>query len=310
MREYIDNVLEDFKTIDEEQAKTYIRLLFEGYNKRKKEKRLFGESTLVPELIILTYYACVQKLPFYNIYDNFKKKYMADDSAKNFKERYIYNENKLEEVHTKEEQLGLRRVYDYIQEKEDLSDINLYTLSDIHEILYSLTPYPEFGGKYRNDLRFLPNTGINLTSPYFIVREMNELRDEVDDLVTLGNSLGQSSHPEQLLEYVDRCVELKCKLVKIHPFGDGNGRSVRAFTNMLFRLANLPPVYVENKERVKYGEAMQSALGDNDLSKIKGFYYYKICDSIISLDSHFTKSVDSKETIDEPMVKKLSNINK
>ena len=53
---------------------------------------------------------------------------------------------------------------------------------------------------------------------------------------------------------------------------------------MLFRLANIPPIYIENKERDRYGVAMQTAVGDGDLSLLKQFYYNKICDSIISLD--------------------------
>jgi len=289
-------VLEALSKFDEQEAKQYIQMLFDGYINRKKEKRLFVETTIIPELIILTYYTCLQKIQFFNIYDNFKNKYISEDSVKNFKERYIYNENKLEDIHTREERMGLRKVYDYIQTKEDLQSINLYTLTDIHEILYSLTPYPEFGGKYRNDLRFLPNTGIDLTPPYMIVHEMNGLRDEIDNLVVMGNELGENKEPGKLIDYVDKCIELKCKLIKIHPFGDGNGRSVRAFINLLFKLANIPPVYIENKEREKYGEAMQVALGDNDLTKIKGFYYYKICDSIISLDAHF---VDNNRKVQE-----------
>lgn len=292
----MDINLDAFKSFDEEGAKSFINMLFEGYTNRKKAKRLFEESTAVPQIIIVTYYSCIKNLQFSSIYENFKNRYISLDSIKNFKERYIYNENKLEDVHTKEEQMGLRRVYDYIQTKEDLDNVNLYTISDIHRILYSLTPYPEFGGTYRRDLRFLPNSGVDLTSPWFIVREMNELRDEIDGLVKMGNELGKNNDPSKIIDYVDRCIELKCKLIKIHPFGDGNGRSIRAFTNLLFRLANIPPVYVENKERVKYGEAMQSALGDNNLNKIKGFYYYKICDSIISLDAHFDKSNNQENT--------------
>jgi len=138
-------------------------------------------------------------------------------------------------------------------------------------------------------MRFLPNSGVDLTPPYLIVHEMNQLRPEIDELVAMGNELGKNNEPEKIISYVDKCIELKCKFIKIHPFADGNGRSVRAFTNLLFRLANIPPVYIENKERVKYGEAMQAAIRDNDLSKIKGFYYYKICDSIISLDMHLDK---------------------
>ena len=43
---------------------------------------------------------------------------------------------------------------------------------------------------------------------------------------------------------------------------------------------------------LKYVEAMQSALGDGDLTKIKQFYHYKICDSIISLDTHLEDKID------------------
>ncbi len=295
------NILEELNNLSDEEAHRYIKLLFEGYTKRKKEKRLFDGDYDIPELIILTYYVCVKKPQFSNIYENFKNTYMSFDNFKNFKERYIYNENKLEQVHTKEERLGLRRIYDYIQSKEDLTDVNIYTLSDIHEILYSFTPYPEFGGKYRNDQRFLPPTGIELTSPFLIVREMNLLKDEVNDLVKLGNELGKNLSPTEIIDYIDKCVELKCKLIKIHPFGDGNGRTIRAFTNLLFKMANIPPVYIENRERVKYGEAMYSAINDEDFSKIKIFYYYKICDSIISLDTN----LDSELILNEPKTRKL-----
>jgi len=306
------NILEDLRNLEESEAKEYIKQLFDGYINRKKEKRLFDESDGIPEILILSYYACVTKPQFSNIYEIFKNRYISEDNVKNFKERYIYNENKLEDVHTREERIGLRRVYDYIQAKGDLDNISIYTLSDIHEILYSLTPYPEFGGTYRNDQRFLPNSGIDLTPPYLIVNEMNALRDEVDDLVKMGNELGQNIEPEQILNYVDRCIELKCQLIKIHPFGDGNGRSVRAFTNLLFRLANIPPIYIENRERIKYGEAMQSALGDGDLKKIKVFYHYKICDSIISLDTDLEEKIDvsiSKKSDASQKVKKLTIFN-
>lgn len=310
------NSVEDLKYLNEFEAKEYIKLLFDGYILRKKEKRLFEESTVIPELIITTYYACAKNIQFYNIYEQFKNKYIQDETEmKNFKERYLYNENKLEDVHTKEERKGLRLVYDFIQQTQDLNGINMYTISDIHRILYSVTPYPEFGGAYRKDLRFLPNSGIDLTSPWDIVREMNGLRNEIDILVDKGRELRENINPNEIINYVDKCIELKCKLIKIHPFGDGNGRTSRAFTNLLFRLANLPPVYVENKERDKYGEAMQCALGDNNLSKIKGFYYYKICDSIISLDSCFNKNQGQDEKNNETnevsqKVKKIGDKNK
>ena len=207
------NILADLERLDSDEAQRYIRYLFEGYINRKKEKRVFDGNYEIPELIILTYYACIQKPQFSNIYENFKNQYISVDNIKNFKERYIYNENKLEDVHTKEEQLGLRRVYDYIREKDDLDNISIYTLSDIHEILYSLTPHPEFGGKYRNEQGILTNGRIDIAPPYMIVREMNNLRDEVNEIVSMGNELGQNIEPEMIIDYIDKCVELKCNLI-------------------------------------------------------------------------------------------------
>lgn len=280
----MDTIIQSLNNMTEEEAKQHIEMLFDGYQTRKKEKRLFEEFSKIPELIILTYYTCIKKPFFNNIYEEFKNKYISNEPIKNFKERYLYNENKLEHVHSKEEEQGLRLVYDYIQKKETFEDISIYTLSYIHEFLYSKVRHPEFGGRYRTDERYLPNSGIDVVSPSLIVHEMNGLRYEVNELVKEGIRLGKEIDPKNIILYINKCIELKCKLIKIHPFGDGNGRSIRAFINLLFGLANIPPIYIENKERGKYGEAMQAAVGDGDFSKINQFYYYKICDSIIGLD--------------------------
>ena len=290
----MDAIIESIKNMNDEEARQYIEILFAGYLNQKKENTLYKDSKVIPQIIILTYYTCVENPKFNNIYEQFKDKYILN-TQKNFKERYLYNENKLERVHTKEEQLGLRLVYDYIQRMSDFESINLYTLTDIHEILYSKTPYPEFGGKYRTDERYLPGTGIDLLSPSLIVHEMNNLRCEINDIVKEGIRLGNEIDPPKIIEYIDRCVELKCKLIKIHPFGDGNGRSVRAFINLLFRLANIPPIYISNKEREAYARAMNLGLMEENYSKIKQFYYYKICDSIISLDINYNKTKEEEK---------------
>ena len=70
----------------------------------------------------------------------------------------------------------------------------------------------------------------------------------------------------------------------IHPFSDGNGRTIRAFTNKMLEDAGLPSIYIKASERAEYQAAMSLALGEGDYSFIKGFYRYKVCDSIIELD--------------------------
>ena len=272
-----------------EEARKYISLLFDGYEMRKKEKRLYVHDG-VPEIIIKTYYSFVEKQCF-------------DQIVYNFKRRYIYNESKLEQVHSKEEKDGLACVYNYIQTKTDLENINIYDLSYIHEALYSKTPFPEFGGKYRQrEIYLLGNSqnGLNTGSvelcPYWdITHEMNALKPVVDELVKRGIKLGENIDVNNLIDYINDCVKLKCKIIKIHPFEDGNGRATRAFINLLFRLANIPPIYVENKEKEKYQKAMNNALVKDDFSDIINFYYFKICDSIMALDISIKKDLSYED---------------
>ncbi len=288
----MQSIIEAINEMSDDEAREYIALLFAGYEKRKKEKRLFEASDVIPKLIIITYYSCVEKKMFSNILEAFKNKYIPE--TKNFKERYLYNENKVEVVQMKEEEQGLRLVYDYILGKHDLQDISIYTLTDIHELLYSKTPFPEFGGKYRTEPARLFNTSIEVPNYYMIVREMNSLRDDVSNLVERGRALGENNSPEKLFDYINDCIKLMCTIIRIQPFANGNKRSTRAFINLLFRLANLPPVYIENKERDKYQEVLQDAIINNNYTRLNNFYYYKICDSIISLDINLVKEEDIK----------------
>lgn len=265
-----------FELMNDKEIRSYISLMFDGYLKRKEEKRLYNYDG-IPEIIIKAYYSYADKASFSNIVENFKK-------------RYIYHENKIEDVHSKEEQKGLGYVYNYIQKKVDFETISIYDLSYIHEELYSKTPYPEFGGKYRNqDVYLMSEDGKELGNielcPYWnITHEMNLLKPKVDELVKFGIHIAESNNVNDLIKYIDSCIRIMCQIIKIHPFKDGNGRATRAFLNLLFKVVDIPPVYVENKENIKYREAMQLALSDDDYSKIEEFYHFKICDSIISLD--------------------------
>ena len=238
-------------------------------------------------MIIKTYYFYVEKPDF-------------DKLLFNFKRRYMYNENKIEDIHTKEERIGLRYAYDYILEKKNEDNISIYDLSWIHERLFSKTPYPEVGGKYRNEERYLLGNdengelitaNVELTPYWLIVQEMNKTKKKVIEIIELSKKLQIHKNPDELIEYILKCVKLNCDLIKIHPFSDGNGRSIRVFTNLLFSLADIPPVYIENKERDKYYKAMNLALVNESYEDIYDFYLYKICDSIIALDININHEV-------------------
>ena len=238
---------------------------------------------------------------------------------KAFVSRYIRNESELEgvnyeQIHGKAEIKGLQTMYEYIHSDEIDHMFNVYTLKELHEKLYSATPYPEFGGTFRNDTRFLPGTGTEITDWTMIRYELNNLDPEVLELYDLAKEINGSGEADLLLEYLDRCVVLGCKLVKIHPFGDGNGRTIRGFINKLLEEAGLPPIYIKTQERTEYHKAMNAANNEDDYSLIKNFYRYKVCDSIIELDinERIRMQLDGKENVSKDVVvkEKIQDLNR
>ncbi|MBQ8681986.1 MAG: Fic family protein [Bacilli bacterium] len=254
---------------------TMIEIAFAKYKEIKKHSVKYNSYDFVPQNLIKLYYSS----------DNNRSDFSR--IMKNFKKRYIEQESKLEGVHTVEEIDGLGVVYDYIRSDDWKMCPNIYILMMINLKLYSLTPYPEAGGKLRNANCILEGSGINAYPYNQISAAITELYPVFDQLLKRGEALNANASvdtEDMIIDYIDACLRLKCHLIEIHPFPDGNGRTTRALVNLLFKVAGLPPVYVRSTERKKYLKAMNKAIVEKDYSLINKFYYYKICDSILQLD--------------------------
>jgi len=246
---------------------------FKEYERSKQSKTLYNND-LLPQSIIKLYYSRTEPAPFDEIIDNFKRK-------------YIYNENKVENVQHRLEREGLGEVYDYIQSNEWKinGNDNIYLINELHKCLYSKVPCKEYGGAFRNLNSYLTNGGYNIADDYKLVPiHIYELSNEYDELVKLSKEIITKKELSKILCYIDKCIELKCKIIKIHPFPDGNGRTSRALLNIFFRRVDLPPTYVTLQEKAEYIKAMDQAIRLGDYTYIRQFYYYKICDSIYELD--------------------------
>lgn len=231
---------------------------------------------------------------FYSINNDVK----FDTMKKNFVKRYITNESELEQVHDSFERKGLKEMYSYIHE-EDIK-LDIYTILDLHEKLYSFAPYKEVGGHFRNSDAYLSaiGKGNELAEWSTINYKILEMKRYVSDLIDRGKNLRNTNDYTNLFRYIEECVLLKCDLIKLHPFFDGNGRVMRGFLNILFELANIPPVYVKSSEKLKYHEAMNERNVNGNPSKIINFYYNKICDSILELElSNMKKDRDEERKL-------------
>ena len=249
-----------------------IQEAFLGYKYRKLRGKLYENDTLIPTSLIRMYYSLN---PSDIEFDNMRKTFIR---------KYVMNESKLEGVHTQDEIAGFIDMYEYLHSEEFDHYFSIYSLKDLNQKLFSHATYPEYGGRYRNMDVYLPGSGVPLTEWCMIPQEMHQISPQVDYLHELAKLVKDSGDVDELLSFMDQCVELKCDLIRIHPFIDGNGRTVRAFINKLFEDAGLPAIYVKSGERAEYQKAMNQALGDGDTTAIKLFYRYKVCDSIIELD--------------------------
>lgn len=295
-------------------SKELIIELFLAYKARQKGNCLYlkednQNQILNPVNLIKLYYLNFNDISLNNI----KKAFIT---------RYVKNESELEgvsdtKIHSSIEMQGLLKMYEYIHSKEiDQYDLSVYDIKELNRLLFSTMPNKDSGGHIRNFNGYLYNTNIELSDYSYINQELYYLDNEmviplnkiaailqdqdVKDEVPLAimqelEQLGESPNKytgnlkiDAMLAYADAVVVLGCKLIKVHPFFDGNGRSIRGFMNKLFEKVGFPPVYIKTSERKEYQKAMQSALQEieygQDYTAIKQFYHYKICDSIIELD--------------------------
>lgn len=245
-----------------------IQQCFLGYQYRKVRKQLYQVDADIPKKLICLYYSINEYIDF----DIFKEAFIR---------KYIKEESALENVHNQIEKDGMRLMYEYMQ--TNLEEFSIYSILDYHRMLYSKAEYAEYAGHFRNEDAYINGKNTELTPWTMIWSEIRRLNQETNELIKISQKIKNTKNLDKMFDYINRCIELKCKIIRIHPFIDGNGRTMRCFLNKLFELGGIPPVYIKQKEKTEYINAMNKANHD-DYKDIIQFYYYKICDSLVELD--------------------------
>ena len=252
--------------MDNKEIREFIHTVFEGYKNRKTKKQLYDIDSHIPENIIRAYYSYTDKISFNEI-------------VKNFKQKYIYNESRVERNITMEEQAGLSEVYDYINNFDFQQEkFNIFVQSlRIHQKLYSKCTDTSFGGKLRDTEVYLYDSSVDVLPPKEAIKFFQKFLGDSEKIM---NDLKN----KDTFEYINNCIKITTELIKAQPFSDGNKRTFRALLNLMFKYKGLPPVYITVKEKDEYKDALLKAMINDDYTSLNKFYYYKICDSIYELD--------------------------
>lgn len=257
-------------------TKDFITLVFEGYQHRKRTNTLYDEDSTIPQQIIKLYYDSINKGLIHK--PNF------DEIFEKYKRKYIYNESRVDENISENEKKGLAEVYDYLLHydfNKKKFDIFIEGLQ-IHCLLYKYCKIPgeeleTFGGKLRQSTVFLQKTFLEVPDAEVAKRYFQSYCAKPLPELDLTKENG-------IFDYIDTCVDITAELIRYQPFQDGNKRTFRSILNLLFKRVNLPPVYIKTSEKEEYKDCLLEGMENQDYSRLKKFYYYKICDSIYDLD--------------------------
>lgn len=220
-----------------------------------------------------------------------------------FKTSYVYNDSRLEGVDIDEETAaaivmdlrlykqessfckeinqniievaGLTLAYDYAFENAE-TELSIYDAKHINEMLFSTAVYPEFGGRYRECNTLVLGAKFETIDYKKIPEEMYFLDKDICGFLRTGNQMPIS-------EYIENVIRLHHRLTVIHAFRDGNGRTARAFANMMLLKRHVPPVFFRNKEKDEYKDALAHTDKTNTYDYLYERFYKSILGSYVEL---------------------------
>ncbi len=141
---------------------------------------------------------------------------------------------------------ALDYLYQIVEQKQQLNcssilDIHRFMLNNIEDL---------YAGRLRNG-------GVRIQGANFVPPNALKVSDLLDELIEYVNT-----NPQQL-NVIELATVFHHQFVWIHPFFDGNGRTVRLAMNLILLNAGFPPAIILRNDRKKYYAALNSANNGN-----------------------------------------------
>lgn len=152
-----------------------------------------------------------------------------------------------------QEAINHAEAFDYIQTliNKKRQELTAKDILDIHNILLSKIDDAN-KGRFRNVAVRLRGSETILPNPL----KVPELMEKFIKWLQSDNS----DHTVKI------AIDTHLKLVSIHPFVDGNGRTARLLMNLLLMQAGFPPAIIRKEDRSVYINSLEKAQTKNDLS--------------------------------------------
>ena len=165
------------------------------------------------------------------------------------------------------EAINSKDCYEFI--KTYTGEFNQKFVLKIHRLLTKNTKCT-IVGKYRDH-------DVRISGSDWIPPSYKKIREEMRKLFQWYYYERKKLHPVEL------GVLLHNKLVRLHPFSDGNGRTARVVMNWILMKKKFPMFYVELKDKIKYYKAIE----EGDKGKDETIVHYI---ATVLMEQHTFKS--------------------
>lgn len=150
------------------------------------------------------------------------------------------------------EALNHQDAIDYVESLiSDHYALNTADVLKIHHLVLQRIE-KDFAGRFRT-------SGVRISGANFVPPNALRVSDFMDELIEFANN--------DAVDILLRAFIFHHRFVWIHPFFDGNGRTVRLLFNLLLMKEGFPPAIILKNDRAKYYDALNRA-NQEDYSKL------------------------------------------
>ena len=142
--------------------------------------------------------------------------------------------------------------------------INEATVCELHRRIVSRSQ-PDIGGIYSALPRRIAGSPVVFPNPMKIPQLMKEFGESLTTIAPSPEA-GFAAH---------------FRLVAIHPFGDGNGRTARLLMNLLLLREGYPPIAIRPEDRKSYLDTLEHGSMRDDLAPFQTLMHQRLDDTLV-----------------------------
>lgn len=152
-----------------------------------------------------------------------------------------------------------------MEEVKNKKEITKRLIKEFHQIVIGDIDR-EIAGKFRT-------WGVGIGGSATETAKFYHIEEELDKLI--------DNYNKDEKDIIEKVARFHADFEKIHPFGDGNGRTGRLLMNLELMKEGYPITIIKLEDRLEYYDSLEKAQTTNDYQGIINFIYDNVKRSII-----------------------------